>query len=82
MDKVKSWECSVLFSVVLFSKISAIEIIFVICSKMVLVCNMTFVKSSIDIIQSMCNVLLYTHVVVLVKIGRVLFSYCMYYLHY
>ena len=41
---------------------------FVICSKMVLARNMTFVKSSNDITQLMCNVLLYIHVVVVVKI--------------
>ena len=39
--KVKGQECSVLFSVILFSMISVKEIIFVQSSIMVLVCNMT-----------------------------------------
>ena len=85
-SKVKSLECSVIFSVMLFSLISAKEIIFVLSSIVVLVCNltflksnMTFVKSMIHIIEWMCYELLYTQVVVLVKIGRVLFSYYMYF---
>ena len=53
-----------LFSVMLFSKISAKEIIFVLCS-IVLVCNMTFVKSSIDVIELMYYEILYTHVALL-----------------
>ena len=87
--KLKVKECNVLFSVILFCIIFAKEIIFVLSSIMVLVCNitflksnMTFVKSMIHIIEWMCYELLYTHVVVLVKIGRVLFSYYMYFLHY
>ena len=87
--KLKVKECNVLFSVILFCIIFAKEIIFVLSSIMVLVCNitflksnMTFVKSIIHIIEWMCYELLYTHVVVLVKIGRVLFSYYMYFLHY
>ena len=46
---------------------SAKEIIFVLCSIIVLVCNMTFLQSSIDIIELICYLLLYIHVVVLVK---------------
>ena len=42
---------NVLFSVILFSMISAKEIIFVQSSIMVLVCNMTFIKSRIHIIE-------------------------------
>ena len=87
--KLKVKECNVLFSEILFCIIFAKEIIFVLSSIMVLVCNitflksnMTFVKSIIHIIEWMCYELLYTHVVVLVKIGRVLFSYYMYFLHY
>ena len=80
--KVKGQQCSVLFSVILFSMISAKEIIFVQSSIMVLVCNMTFIKSRIHIIEWMCCELLYTHVVVLFKIGGVLFSYNMYFIHY
>ena len=70
------------FIIILFSKISAREIIFVLCSIMALVCNMEFVKRNIDIIELMCYVSLDTHAVVLVKIGRILFSYCLYFLHY
>ena len=87
--KLKVNVCNVLFSVILFCIFFAKEIIFVLSSIMVLVCNitflksnMTFVKSIIHIIEWMCYELLYTHVVVLVKIGRVLFSYYMYFLHY
>ena len=80
--KLKVKECNVLFSVILFCIIFAKEIIFVLSSIMVLVCNITFLKSMIHIIEWMCYELLYTHVVVLVKIGRVLFSYYMYFLHY
>ena len=80
--KVKSYEVNVLFSVILFCIIFAKEIIFVLSSITVLVCNITFLKSMIHIIEWMCYELLYTHVVVLVKIGRVLFSYYMYFLHY
>ena len=86
--KLKVKECNVLFSEILFCIIFAKEIIFVLSSIMVLVCNitflksnMTFVKSIIHIIEWMCYELLYTHVVVLVKIGRVLFTYYMYFLH-
>ena len=81
MAKLKVKECNVLFSVILFCIIFGKQIIFVLSSIMVLVCNitflksnMTFVKSMIHIIELMCYELLYTHVVVLVKIGRVLFS--------
>ena len=89
MAKLKVKECNVLFSIILFCIIFAKEIIFVLSSIMVLVCNitflksnMTFVKSIIHIIERMCYELLYTHVGVLVKIGRVLFSFYMYFLHY
>ena len=80
--KLKVKECNVLFSVILFCIIFAKEIIFVQSSIMVIVCNITFLKSMIHIIESMCYELLYTHVVVLVKIGRVLFSVYVYFLHY
>ena len=80
--KLKVKECNVLFSVLLFCIIFAKEIIFVHSSIMVLVCNMTFIKSRIHIIEWMCCELLYTQVVVLFKIGGVLFSYDMYFLHY
>ena len=80
--KLKVKECNVLFSVISFCIIFAKEIIFVLSSIMVLVCDIIFLKSMIHIIEWMCYELLYTHVVVLVKIGRVLFSYYMYFLHY
>ena len=80
--KLKVKECNVLFSVILFCMIFAKEIIFVLSSIMVLVCNITFLKSMIHIIEWMCYELLYTHVVVLVKMWGVLFSYNMYFLHY
>ena len=58
------------------------EIIVVLSSIMVLVCNMTFIKKCDS--HHRMNMLgtTFTHVVVLVRIGRVPFSYYTYFLHY
>ena len=58
--KLKVKECNVLFSVILFWIIFAKEIIFVLSSIMVLVCNIKFLKSMNHIIEWMCYELLNT----------------------
>ena len=47
---------------------------FVQSSVMVLVCNMAFAKSMIHILELMCSELLCTNVLLVGKIGKVLFS--------
>ena len=72
--KLKVKECNVLFIVILFCIIFAKEIIFVLSSIMVLVCKMAFAESMIHILEWMRFELLCTNVLLVGKIGKVLFS--------